>query len=121
MKKRPIAVTGLGLLMIAAGMGGVAMGFVRARALWPLDEGLIWIVGFGVAALVCGIFMLRGQGWARWLTLVWVGCHIVISFFRDSREVLVHTVIFALVAMLLFRSDVREYFRGARASVARPE
>lgn len=112
--KRPIAITGLSLLMMAAGVGGLVMGFVNARTLWPLDEGLLWMAGFGVTGIVCGIFLLLGRGWARWLTLVWVGSHVAISFFNSRREVLVHAVIFALVAALLFRSDVRAYFRGAR-------
>lgn len=117
--KRPIAVTGLSCLMIAAGVGGIIMGIANARALWPVDQGLIWIAVFGLAGIICGIFMLLGRGWARWLTLAWVGCHVGISFFHARREVVVHVVIFALIAMLLFRADVRVYFGGSSGAAER--
>lgn len=113
MNKRPIAVTGVSWLMIAAGVLGLAHGFSETKTLRPFQYDLIWIALFGVAGIVCGIFMLRGNNWARWLTLVWLACHVAISFFNALQGVVVHAVIFALITyLLIFRSDVRAYFGG---------
>ena len=119
MNQRPIAVTVLGWLMVAAGVFGMARGFAWAKTLWPPEQDLIWIVIVDTIGIGCGVFLLRGKNWARWLTLAWVGGHIVIVSFYMRQMILVHVVIFALVAALLFRGDVRAYFGGYEASERR--
>lgn len=111
--KRPIAVTGLGWLMMAAGAFGMARGFLGANTLWPPEQDLIWIVIVDAIGMGCGVFLLRGKNWARWLTLAWIGGHVVIVSFYMRQMIVVHLVIFALIVALLFRADVRAYFRGA--------
>lgn len=115
MKKRPIAVTALGWLMMAAGVFGMARGFANAKALWPPEQDLIWIVIVDGIGIGCGAFLLQGRNWARWLTLAWVGGHAVVIALLNRREILAHAVIFGLIAYLMFRSDVRTYF-GSRLS-----
>jgi len=63
-----------------------------------------------VAAVVCGLFLLRGENWARWLAFVWMAFHVAISFFDSLEKVAVHAVFFALIAYLLFRAEARAYF-----------
>ena len=41
-------------------------------------------------ALVSGIFLLRGQNWARWLALAWIAFHVVLSAFHPLGELAVH-------------------------------
>ncbi len=114
MNKRPFAVTVVSLLMMAAGTMGIVRGFHYANKVWPPEQDLIWIVIVDGIGIACGVFMLRGNNWARWLAVAWVGAHALIISFLNRREILVHVVIFALLAyLLLFRSDVRGYFRGA--------
>lgn len=111
--KRPWAVTGVGLLMMAAGTFGMARGFLYARTIWPPEQDLIWIVIVDAVGIACGVFLLRGRNWARWLMLVWVGTHAAVFSVVNHREILVHVVIFALLVVLMFRSDVRAYFGGS--------
>jgi len=114
MNKRPIAVTGVSLLMMAAGVFGLARGFAGTKTLWPFPTDLIWIVILDLTGIACGVFMLRGRNWARWLTLAWIAGHVVIASFFMRQAILVHAVIFVLIAyLLIFRSDVQGYFRGA--------
>ena len=80
--KRPWAVTVVGLLMMAAGAFGMTRGFLYARKLWPPEQDLIWIVIVDGIGIACGVFLLRGRNWARWLTLVWVGAHAAVISFR---------------------------------------
>jgi hypothetical protein len=98
---------------MAAGAFGMVRGFVGATRLWPPEQDLIWIVIVDTIGIGCGVFMLRGKNWARWLTLVWVGGHGAVISFYVRQEMLVHLVIFALLVILMLRSDVRAYFRGS--------
>ena len=69
-------------------------------------------------ALVAGVFMLYGFNWARWLLLVWIAYHVILSAFHSLSELVVHSLLFAVVAYVLFRSKASTYFRGARAEPA---
>jgi hypothetical protein len=61
------------------------------------------------AAVIGGVFLLRGANWARWLLVAWMAFHLVLSFFHSMTEVLMHAVLFGLVGYLLFRPDVTAY------------
>jgi hypothetical protein len=66
---------------------------------------------------VSGIFLLRGQNWARWLALAWIVFHVALSAFHPLRELAVHVVLCAFIALVLFRPAAGRYFRGAEASL----
>ncbi len=111
MKKRPIAVTIIGCLLVVVGAAGFTY---RFRELGPhnaLHGGNIWILAVELVALVCGIFLLRRKNWARWLALAWIGFHVAFSFLNSWRQVTVHGAIFLLFAYFLFRPDAQAYFR----------
>ncbi len=116
--KRPFAVTVVSWLIIAAGVFGLVRGFVGAKALWPFPMDLTWIVLLDVMWVACGIYLLRGRNWARWLTVVWMAIHVAIVSLYMPRMIVAHVLIFAMIAyLLMLRSDVREYFRGEAAAV----
>lgn len=104
--KRPIAVLFVSCLYIAVGTIGFALNFPK---LIMLQHDSIWIEVTELLALIAGAFMLRGQNWACWLALVWMAFHLVISF-PVLRQVVIHSIIFALIAWVLFRPDARRYF-----------
>jgi hypothetical protein len=111
MNKRPMPVTIIAFLLVAAGVFGfavhfkeiVSQEFFHAENLWPLLVAL--------PAVAAGIFVLLGQNWARWLALAWMAFHVAISFFDSWQKVVVHLLLFALIAYCLFRPDARAYFR----------
>ena len=45
------------------------------RTLWGLNSP-------SSLAIVCGVFLLRGHNWARWLALAWIAFHVVLSAFH---------------------------------------
>jgi len=113
MNKRPFAVTVVSILIMAAAAFGLVRGFTHAKTLWPPEQDLIWVVVIDLIGLVCGVFLLRGKNWARWLTLAWLASHVAFSFFNSPQEVLVHGILLVLIAYLLaLRQDVRAYFRA---------
>jgi hypothetical protein len=67
-----------------------------------------------IVAIVCGVFMLNGFNWARWLLVVWLGYHIILSALHSRLHLLVHGLLFAVVLYFLFRSPASAYFRGTR-------
>lgn len=108
--QRPIAITAVSWLVIIAGIFGITRGFASARTPWPPEQDLIWVVVVDTIGIACGIFMLRRQNWARWLTLAWIGSHVAVVSFYMRKEILPHAIIFSMVTYLMFRTDVRAYF-----------
>jgi len=65
-----------------------------------------------IAAIVSGAFLLRGENWARWAAVVWIGFHVVLSAFHELREFIVHALFCAVIAWILFRPEAGRYIRG---------
>ena len=112
--KRPIVVILVSVLFIAI---GIANSF---KAVWPLfggnitshelmDSGLVFLSA--VLALVGGIFMLRGAGWARWFVLIWMALHVVLSIFHEPVEIAIHSAVLLILMLLLLRGRAAAYFR----------
>jgi hypothetical protein len=121
MSKRPLSVTVIGWLFVCVGCASLIGGgwrFVRdrnhagvaeSRAHDLLDFG--FVAASAVLAVVGGTFALRGCHWARWLLVVWMGLHVVLSLFHSASELLMHCVLFAVILWFLFRQRASAYFR----------
>lgn len=109
--RRPISVTILACLYLAAGAIGFAFHFKELLAAHPDAVG-IELTEF--VAILCGAFLLRGHNWARWLALAWIVFHVVLSAFHSVHEVAIHGLLCAVIAWLLFRTEATRYFCRAR-------
>lgn len=110
MAKRPLPITLLGLLLIAAGAIGLAY---HSSGLDPhhlLQNDALWIELVRILATVAGVFLLRGHNWARWLAIAWIGFHVVISFWHPWPQLVMHIAVFAVFAFFLFRPAATKYF-----------
>ena len=76
---------------------------------WHMAADDVEVLAIGIAAIVGGIYVLRGANWARWLLAAWMALHVVISI-GQPRALLVHLVIFGFVAYLLFRPAASAHF-----------
>jgi len=115
MNKRPVTITILACLLIAAGAIGIVYHLSDFSGRRSFESENLWILLVRVLAIIGGVFLLRGRNWARWLALAWIGFHLILSFFHSAREVAMHALVFALFAWLLFRRNARLYFSpGAR-------
>jgi hypothetical protein len=110
MNQRPITITILSWLYIAAGAIGLVyhLADFRSHAFHTED---VWIALVRMLAIVAGVFMLRGADWARWLALAWIAFHVVISSLNSVQQGVIHALFLALFAYFLFRQDARAYFR----------
>ena len=111
--KRPISITILAWLYIAVGALTTGAHYLDFRTHKPMVNEFVWITVLGVAAVVAGVFMLRGQNWARWLALLWMATHVVISVFHLMHGLVIHSVLLLLFAYFLFRREAWEYFSAA--------
>jgi len=110
MNKRPFTVTIIGWLLVAVGVGASAfhLNELKQDAFRGANA---WIFVVELVVIVCGVFVLRGDNWARWLAVVWIGAHVVISFLNSWGQVAVHAFILFLFACFLFRPESNAYFR----------
>jgi hypothetical protein len=112
--KRPLSVTILACVYIAVGIGGFAAHF---RELLTLQHDEVWIELTELVAILCGVFLLRGHDWARWLALAWIAFHVALSAFQAIPELVIHALFCAVIVWLLFRREAGRYFRGIRVEV----
>ena len=109
--KRPLSVTILGCVYIGVGAIGFAYHFADSLA-HPRDG--IWIELTEFLAIVSGVFLLRGNNWARWIAFGWMVFHVILSAFGALREFAIHCLFCAAIAWFLFRPDAGRYFRSRR-------
>jgi hypothetical protein len=120
MNKRPATITLISWIFIVLGSIGLLASLLPYANTVP-DERITylkahWIVHLArFIAIVCGVFMLYGFNWARWLLVVWLLFHIVISALHSPLQLLVHGLLFGIALYLIFRSDATAYFRGPGA------
>lgn len=112
MNRRPISVTVIACLYFATGALGFVYHASEFTAGQPFRFDLFGIELIRIAAVVCAVFMLRGHNWARWLALVWMGFHVVLSAFHDLGQLAVHCLFFAVIVWFLTRMDARRFFHA---------
>jgi hypothetical protein len=121
MTKRPLSVTIISWIFIA--FGGIAFltgllpltnsAAVQRIAVHPFEFGIIAVIQ--ILAALCGVFMLYGFNWARWLLVAWVGYHVILSILHSPLELVVHSLLFAVVLYFVFRPQASAYFQGTKA------
>lgn len=115
-RKPPLSVILIGCLFLATGIIGLAYHSteIKPHHVFELDTLLILLTE--ALAIVSGGFMLRGSNWARWLAVLWLAFHVVLSGFHSISELLVHAALLAVVAFALFRTAAAvAYFRNTAA------
>jgi hypothetical protein len=118
MTKRPLSVTVISWLFIAAGCVGLAYHATEFKSDGTFQNEVLWVLLVRLLAVVCGVFMLRGNNWARWGVMVWLAYHVVLSGFHTPTEFLLHSLLLAVVAYFLMRPREREYFGRDRGEPA---
>jgi len=123
MKKRPPSITVISWLFIASGCIAFFSGLlplaqrITELKLHPFEFGLVQVVR--ILAVIGGVFMLCGFNWARWLIMVWLAFHVILSAFHSPVELMIHTLLSVVVAYFLFRAPTGVYFRAAREELSR--
>jgi len=114
MNKRPLPVTILACVYIAMGAVGFVYHLPELHANNALQFDGVWIELVRLLAVVAGVFMLRGQDWARWLALAWIAFHVVVGALHSVQQFAIHALFCAVIAWFLFRPEATRFFRGVR-------
>jgi hypothetical protein len=117
MNIRPRSITVISWIFIAFGSIALLSGLlpnVNITATERLAElkGHWYVHVSRIVQVLSGVFMLYGFNWARWLLVVWIVFHVIISALHSPFQLLVHSLLFAVVLYFLFRPPASEYFRG---------
>jgi hypothetical protein len=107
--KRPWSVTVVAVMYIAVGAAWFVYylySFVAARALPPE---LLLAELTEAAAIVSGVFLLRGARWAQWLALAWIAFHVAISM-GSLQTTAIHGSLLIAIASCLFHRGARAWF-----------
>jgi hypothetical protein len=112
MKKRPATVTAVACLYVLTGLASIAYHLLAFRRHPPGLLAGAGLCGLGAAAVVAGIYLFMGKDWARWLALLWMAYHVVVSSFNGVEILLMHAAIFLLFAYILLGREARAYFRS---------
>ncbi len=117
--KRPLSVTIIAWLFIVTGAVGLVYHATEFKTGVSFQFELVLVCLVRLFAIVCGVFMLRGKDWARWGLLVWIAYHVVLSIFHTLFELVMHSLLLAVVAWFLLRPRVWAYFRAATGEVTK--
>jgi hypothetical protein len=120
MNKRPRSITVISWIFVAFGSIALLTGVlpnVNTTAAQRIAElkGHWYVHVSRMVMVLGGVFMLYGFNWARWLLVVWMAFHLVIGALHSPFQLLMHTLIFAIILYFLFRPPASAYFRGTRA------
>jgi len=110
MNKRPLSITVISWLFVAAGTIGLAYHATEFMGQRPFEYDLVWVLFVRILAILCGVFILRGRNWARWLLLVWIAYHVILSAFHSVSELVMHGLLLVVIAYFLFRSQASAHF-----------
>ena len=114
MKKRPLPVVLVAILFILTGCIGFAY---HVREFFDPSYNpyeLIWTLIMRILAVVSGVFLFYGFNWSRWLAIIWLIYHVILSSFHATSELIVHIVLLLLVSILLFIPVSSRYFRNKK-------
>lgn len=113
MANRPLSVTLVAWLFIVAGTVGIAYHIRELDPRQPLANDALLACFVRLLAIVGGAFALRGRNWARWLLVAWLAFHVAISV-NEPVKLVMHAVLIAVIAWLLFRRATAGYFQTQR-------
>jgi len=109
MKHRPLSITLIGYLFIAAGVIGIIYHASELKDVATPEISLVLFVR--ILAIIGGVFTLRGANWARWLLVAWIIYHVILSFFHSTGELITHFILSIVVVVSLFHPKANTYFK----------
>lgn len=111
--KRPLPVTLFSWFFILAGTVGFIYHLTELGSGHPIATESILILLVRLLAVAGGILVLRGSNIGRWILVVWILCHVVLSFYHTTSELIMHAVLAIAVITAFFYPGARAYFRGS--------
>jgi hypothetical protein len=112
--KRPLAVVIIGWFFIVAGTVGFIYHLTELNIADPFANDAVWVLLVRLLAIAGGILTLLGKNMGRWLLVIWLLYHVVLSYFHTVSELITHAILFAVIAYGLFHPRVSAFFKNVR-------
>jgi uncharacterized membrane protein HdeD (DUF308 family) len=120
MVKRPRSITIISWIFIVFGSiallsGILSIGEVTVAQRIAELKGHWYVHVSRIVQILCGVFMLYGFNWARWLLVAWLAFHVIVGGLHSKFQLIVHSLLFAVVVYFLFRPQASAYFGQNRS------
>jgi|GEM_PF-934068 len=119
--KRPIAVVIIGWFFIVAGTVGFIYHLHELSIQAPFANDAIWVLLVRLLAIAGGILTLRGANAGRWLLVIWLLYHLVLSYLHTFSEMIMHAILLAAGAYALFHPRSTRFFRNVKTRSSKRE
>lgn len=115
--KRPLSITILAWVFVVVGSVGLAGGLIQLLRVintggLSSNQHYLTESGFtalsGLIATIGGAGLLHGFRWARWVCIIWMAFHVVLSVWHSMIEVVFHLLMLVGMAYILFRKRKRQ-------------
>ena len=110
MTSRSLPITIFSCLFAIAGVVGIIYHAADLNELGASSE-VFWVLIVRLLAIVGGVFALRRKNWARWLLLVWVSYHVILSLYHPLSELIIHVVLLVAFVYVFFLSKSSSVFK----------
>ena len=110
MKHRPLSVTLISFLFIAAGAAGIIYHALELKEIATQPEIILTLL-VRALAIAGGVFALRQSNWARWMLVAWIVYHVILSVFHSAAELTMHAILMIVVFVSLFHPKANDYFK----------
>ena len=117
-RKRPLGVTIVailmiinGIILIAAGIGGITVGAAMDIPLIGVSSGVL--VALGIAAIIVAWGLIKGKGWAWIVTVILSIISIIMSIIAiagGNFGSIINLVISGVILYYMYRPEVKAYF-----------
>jgi hypothetical protein len=114
MNKRPLSITLISCLFIAAGAMGIVYHAAELKEIVTTPE-VTLVLAVRLVAIIGGVCTLRGANWARWGLVAWIAFQVIISFSHTSAELVMHVVVMIITMVAFFHPKASAFFRNEHA------
>jgi hypothetical protein len=100
-----------GIILIAAGIGGITVGAVMDIPLIGVSSGVL--VALGIAAIIVAWGLIKGKGWAWIVTVILSIISIIMSIIAiagGNFGSIINLVISGVILYYMYRPEVKAYF-----------
>ena len=115
--KPAITVMIIGWFFIIAGSIGFVYHLRELNLHDPFSNDACWVLFVRLLTIVGGVLVLRRSNTGRWLLVLWMMYHVVLSFFHTLTELITHLVIMAVIIIALFHPKMSAFFRSSKGAM----
>jgi hypothetical protein len=101
-------------LVILAGTVGFIYHLTEVNVQAPFTNDAMWVLLVRIVAIVGGVLTLRGANTGRWLLVIWLLYHVVLSYFHTLSELITHATLLAVIAYILFHPRLTAFFKHVK-------